>query len=108
MKMSSFVIEKTVTGCARSSVIDFRKTAGCLMIETQTDQEGARLIMLKKISEKEVEMSLHATVNTTKGVVLCRDLLNSTEEEIATELAPQRLIASERLTVRREGQTLPS
>ena len=47
-----------------------------------------RLLMLQTIGEIEVEVSPHAPLNTTKGVVVCRDLLNCTEEDITIELAP--------------------
>ena len=54
------------------------------MIETQTDQEGARLLMLKRIGEMDIEVS--DTLNTIKGVAVCRGLLNCSEDEITTEL----------------------
>ena len=40
MKVSSLLIRKSVTACAGLSVIDIRKTAGGLFIETQNDQQG--------------------------------------------------------------------
>ena len=73
------------------------------MIETLTDQIRARFLMLKEIGEVEIEVSPHATLNTTNRVVVCHDLLNCTEEEFATEVAPLGVIACQRLTVRREG-----
>ena len=42
--------------------------------EAQTYQQGARLLILKKIGEMEVEVNPHDTLNTTKEVVMCRDL----------------------------------
>ena len=54
------------------------------MVETVTGQQRAQ--------RRAVEVSLHATLNTTKDVVVGRELLNSTEEQIATKLAPQEAI----------------
>ena len=48
--------------------------------------------MLKKIGELEIAESSHAALNTTEEVVVCRNLLNSTEEETATQLALQGAI----------------
>ena len=79
----------------------------CIRDRKQTDQQGARLFMSKKINETRIGVSPHDTLNTTKETVVCFDLLNCTEEEITTELAPQGVLACQRLTVRREGQTLP-
>ena len=53
------------------------------------------LLMAKKIGDIDVETSSHNS-KYHKRVVVCHDLLNCTEEEIARELAPQgeRLPAS--------------
>ena len=71
---------------------DIRKTGDGLLIETLNDQQGTRLLMLKKMGETVVEVRSHATLYTTKGVVVFRDLLNCIEVEITTELAPQGII----------------
>lgn len=106
--VSPFLIQKSITACAGSAVKDIKKIGSGLMIETLNDEQGRKLLSMEKFGDVEVEVSPHATLNTTKGVVVCRDLLNCTEEEIATELASQGVIACRRLTVRRDGQTLPS
>ena len=107
MKVSPFLIEKSVTACAGSTVMDIRKMAGCLF-ETLTNQKEAWLLMSKEINEIAVEVSPYSTLNTTNGVVVCRILLNCTEKEIVTELAPQGVTACQGLTICREEQTLPS
>ena len=63
---------------------------------------------MKWIGYIETERSRHTNLNATKGMVLCHDLLNYTEEETATELAPQGVMACWKLTVRRERQKFPS
>lgn len=45
---------------------------------------------MKKIGDVDFEMRLHTTLNTTKGAVVCRDLLSCTEEEIDTDLRLRR------------------
>ena len=55
------------------------------------------------IGDIEVEVVSNTTLNTTKRVLVRRELLNAAEEEIATELAPQGVIACRRLTVQRDG-----
>ena len=40
---------------------------------------------MQMIGDIEVEVVPRTTLNTTKGVVVRKDLLNSTEEEIETE-----------------------
>ena len=43
-KVSPFLIEKVLTGCAGSGVQNIRKIAGGLLIETLNDQQGLRLL----------------------------------------------------------------
>ena len=76
------VYKRQVTACDRSPVTDSRKTADGQLIVTLTDQQGARLLMLKKIGEIEVEGSPYHSENYKgSGGVPC---LNYTKEEIAT------------------------
>ena len=82
------LIKKAVTGCAGSAVRDIRKAAGGLLVETLNDQQGSRLLKMQKMVDIDVKVGPHITLKTTKGVIVCRDLLNSTEVEIATELSP--------------------
>ena len=57
---------KDVTARAGSAVMDIRSAVGGLLIETLKDRQEARLLMMKKIGDFDVEVSLHATLNTTK------------------------------------------
>ena len=66
------------------------------------------LLKLQTIEDIEVNVVPPTTLNTTKGVVVCVDLLNCPEEELATQLVLQVVIACRRLTARRDGQTLQS
>lgn len=84
-----------------------KKTATGLVETDDSDQKERDKVAapLKPIDDIDVA-SLHRTLNTTKCIVVCRDLFNCTEEEITSELASQGLVGCLRLTVRRDGQTL--
>ena len=58
---------------------------------------GFKTTQAENVGDIDVEFIPHTTLNTTSGVLVCTDLLNLTEEEIATELAPQGDIACRRL-----------
>ena len=60
--MSLFITDKAVTTFAGSTVTDNRKTG--LLIETLTDKQGAKLLMIKKIGDIGIEMSPYTTLNT--------------------------------------------
>lgn len=57
---------------------DIREVAGELLVVNLIDQQSLRLLKLQKIGDIEVDVS-HTSLNTTKGVVVFRDLLNCTE-----------------------------
>ena len=90
---------KTLTGCAALPVMDVRKAAGGLL--TVTSKRDNWLC----IGEVEAEMSPHATLNTIKGLVVCRDLQSCTEKNITAELAPHGVVACRRIRMNRERQT---
>lgn len=107
-KVSPFLIEKCINTWAGSAIRDIKKTPTGLLLETFNENQGQKLLELKKIGTIDVEVNAHGTLNTCKGVVVCSDLLNCSEEEIARELASQGVIACRRLTMRRDGQIIPS
>lgn len=47
--MSSFLIEKAITGCAGLAVQDIIKAAGGLLVETVNDQQDSKLFKLQKV-----------------------------------------------------------
>ena len=51
MKMSSFLIQKIITGCFGLAVQDIRKVAGGLLIATPNGQHGSKLFKLQKIGD---------------------------------------------------------
>ena len=107
-KVSPFLIEKCINTWAGSAIRDIKKTPTGLLLETFNENQRQKLLELKKIGTIDVEVNAHGTLNTCKGVVVCSDLLNCSEEEIARELASQGVIACRRLTMRRDGQIIPS
>ena len=103
--VSPFPMEKAVTGCAPSPLLEIRKAVGGLSRSTALmDQKGLRL---HRIGDIKVEVISCTTLNTTNGAVMCSDLLNCTEEVFATEITPQGVIEFQRLTLRWDRQALP-
>ena len=58
---------------------------------TRRDPESSRGFKAAQVAKTEninVGFVSHTALNTTKGVVICRDLLKCTEEEIVMKVAP--------------------
>lgn len=63
-----------------------------LFVLTINDIQSLRLIKAKKTMVLDIEVASHSTLNTSKGVVVCRDILNCTEEEIVDGLQEQGIV----------------
>lgn len=74
-KISPFVISKTIYGLIGETK-SISKIKDGLLIETKTNAQSRRLLEEKKLANLEIEVSPHATLNISKGVIFCKDLLN--------------------------------
>ena len=60
------------------------------------------LLRLKKFHDLKVQVFLHGSFNTCKGVVRCPDLKGVNEQEILKEMREQGVINVRRIKVRRD------
>ncbi|GBL98405.1 hypothetical protein AVEN_187740-1 [Araneus ventricosus] len=94
--VSPFLVERAVTahlGITRST----RKIrSGDLLIKVATRKQAEHIIKLKSLDNIPVAVSAHATLNSSKDVVSCGELLNVPIEEILKGFQPQarRLVKS--------------
>ena len=61
------------------------------------------LLRLQKFHDLRVQVSLHGSLNTCKGVVRCPDLKGVSEQEILGEMREQGVINVRRIKVRHDG-----
>lgn len=80
--------------------------SGDLLVEVVTSQQCSDLLALNLVSDYRVTVSPHRTLNTIKGVISEDDLLESPEEEIVDGLRDQGVIATKRISFRRDGQEI--
>ncbi|GBM81224.1 hypothetical protein AVEN_236434-1 [Araneus ventricosus] len=104
--VSPFLVEKAITG----SIDDVKSTkklrSGDLLVEVQSRKQSEQIVKLKKISIIPITVSSHATLNSSKGVITCGELLNVPTEEILKELQGQGVSHVRRISIRRDGQLL--
>ncbi|GBO26694.1 hypothetical protein AVEN_40056-1 [Araneus ventricosus] len=104
--VSPFLVEKALT----SSIGDAKSTkklrSGDLLVEVESPKQAKEITKLKSLSTIPVSVKPHATLNSSKGVISCGELLNETEEKITEELKSQGVIHVRRITIRRDGQLL--
>ncbi|GBM88722.1 hypothetical protein AVEN_196775-1 [Araneus ventricosus] len=104
--VSPFLVEKAITG----SIGDVKSTkklrSGDLLVEVQSRKQSEQIVKLKKFSNIPIAVSSHATLNSSKGVITCGELLNVPTEEILNELRGQGVSHVRRISIRRDGQLL--
>ncbi|GBN43363.1 hypothetical protein AVEN_80825-1 [Araneus ventricosus] len=104
--VSPFLVERAITG----SIGDVKSTkklrSGDLLVEVQSRKQSEQIVKLKTFSNILVTVSPHATLNSSKGVITCGELLNVPTEEILKELQGQGVSHVRRISIRRDGQLL--
>ena len=90
--LSPFVIEKVLIGMAGEPRSIKKLRSGDLLVEYTNKKQIESLLRLKSFHNLKVQVSLHASLNTCKGVVRCPDLKGVSEEEILEEMREQGVI----------------
>ncbi|GBM35028.1 hypothetical protein AVEN_240383-1 [Araneus ventricosus] len=80
--------------------------SGDLLVEVQSRKQSEQIVKLKTFSNILITVSPHATLNSSKGVITCGELLNVPTEEIHKELQGQGVSHVRRISIRRDGQLL--
>ncbi|GBM94945.1 hypothetical protein AVEN_249609-1 [Araneus ventricosus] len=104
--VSPFLVEKGIT----SSVGEVKSTkklrSGDLLVEVESPKQAKQIAKLNSLSTISVTVNPHATLNSSKGVISCGELLNESVEKITEELSSQGVTHVRRITIRRDGQLL--
>ncbi|GBN13429.1 hypothetical protein AVEN_38766-1, partial [Araneus ventricosus] len=104
--VSPFLVEKGISG-QLGEVASVRKLrSGDLLIEVNSRKQAQQIIKLNNLSSIPVTVAAHATLNFSKGVVSCGELLHTPTEEITKELENQGVTSVRRITMRRDGKLL--
>ncbi|GBN42649.1 hypothetical protein AVEN_180428-1, partial [Araneus ventricosus] len=104
--VSPFLVEKALTSTV-GEVANVRKLrTGDLLVEVTSRQQSQKLAKLKTFATIPVVVSPHSSLNSSKGVITCGELLNKPLEVITNELKSQGVTHVRRITIRRGGQLL--
>lgn len=63
-----------------------------MWVETTSANQAPRLLTISKIGNYEVEVSPHKSLNFSKSIVYCHDLLNCSLEEFSKELKDEGVL----------------
>ncbi|KAJ8931947.1 hypothetical protein NQ314_015099 [Rhamnusium bicolor] len=98
-KVSPFVISKSLFGLI-GNLKSIKKSKEGLLVETVSEAQARRLLQVKKINNFNVIVEAHRSLNYSKGVVSCSDLLNCSIEEILNEMETEGVINVRRIKKR--------
>ena len=99
-RISPFAIEKSFKAAVGTAQNVRRLRDGNILVEVANAAQSRSIINLHTLAECPVSVSPHRSLNTCKGVIRCRELLDSDKEEILTGLKSQGVVDIDNITVK--------
>ena len=99
--LSPFVIEKCIVSLAGQPKSIKKLKSGDLLLEVEKKKHIENLLRTKKLFDLDVNISLHKTLNCSKGVIRCEDLVPCNDVEILDHLRSQGVQDIRNIQVRR-------
>jgi hypothetical protein len=103
LKLSPFAIQKGIQGLAGTPKNVSKLRSGDLLVEVSSKNHSDALLRSKIFVNIPINVSAHKTLNTKKGVVRSRDLLDCDEAEIVENLRHQGVTEAKRIIITRNG-----
>ena len=101
--LSPFVIEKCIQTIAGHPKTIKKLKSGDLLLEVDRKQQVENLLKTTKIFDLKVKISLHQSLNSSKGVIRCPELRPCSDKEIIDNLTDQGVTGVRNVSVRKNG-----
>jgi hypothetical protein len=105
-KVSPFILHKSIQSAIGAVESVKRLKSGDILIKVSSAAQANKISSCSTIGSFSVQISPHASLNSSKGVISESDLLYSSEEEILENLNDQGVVAVRRITIRRDGKII--
>ncbi|PVD18987.1 hypothetical protein C0Q70_21546 [Pomacea canaliculata] len=108
--LSPFAIAKGFKNISNNFSTIRRLRSGQFLVQcaNQKASEALRRWDGKQFVDRPIKVTSHRSLNSSKGVIRCPDLAGMTETDIRSELASQGVSAVQRVTLRRDGKSIPT
>lgn len=103
-KVSPFYIQKCLEGVAGSLKTVKRLRNGTLLLETSYRKQVNQLLKCEKLGEFAIKCERHLGLNRSKGVIVCRDLIDLGSEELLKEWERDKVVAVQQISRRVNGE----
>ncbi|XP_076342389.1 uncharacterized protein LOC143242784 isoform X1 [Tachypleus tridentatus] len=100
--MSPFFIQKGLEGLPGSPKLVKKLQSGDILVKTSTSPNSELLLHSKTIGNIPVEFTPHATLNSSRGVIVEMDLKMTPEPEILASFSTQGVSAMRRMSTRND------
>ncbi|GBM78697.1 hypothetical protein AVEN_239932-1 [Araneus ventricosus] len=106
--MSPFLIQKHIYTFAGNVQSVKKMKSGDLLVESSSLRQSEQLLSITKFGDIPITVSAHASLNYTRGVMSSDEFLMVSDSEFVSELEAQKVIAARRITLKRDGQIIPT
>ena len=107
-KLSPFAVQKAFQAIAGTLNNIERLRDGSFLVECSKRAQAQNLLRTNRFIDRPVRVSIHKTLNSSRGVIRCRDLADMSEVEIRDELKDQGVVGVNRVTLKKEGKVIPT
>lgn len=108
-KISPFVINKAIVGAGGQPASIRKLRDGTLLVEAVNEVQASKILKMKSFFDQvSVTVEPHATLNSSKGIMYCRELLDCTLEEVKAELKSQLVSDVVRIMRKDNGNLVPT
>ena len=103
-KLNLLAIEKGLKGLVGTPTFVKRLRSGYLISEVSKWSHSENLLRSKTLANFPIQVVPHRNMNSKKGVIRCRDLVDTSEEETLGNLSPQGITEVRKIRVQRDGR----
>ena len=107
-KLSPFAVQKGFQVIAGTLKSIKRLRDGSNLVECGKKAQAQNLLRTNLFIDRPVKVSIHKTLNSSRGVISCRDLADMSGVEIRDELKDQDVVGVNRVTLKKEGKVIPT
>ena len=107
-KLSPFAVQKGFQAVAGTLKSIKRLRDGSLLVECGKRAQAQNLLRTNRFIDRPVRVSVHKTLNSSRGVIRCRDLAGMSEVDIRDELKDQGVVRVNRVTLKTERKVIPT
>ena len=101
--VNPFIIQKAIDGFVGKVEFAKKIASGSILVRVNSASQARNILKMTKLHSFDVKVSVHAGLNTCKGVITCRDLQSLEEKEIVECMKDQNVVDAKFITRLRDG-----